>query len=77
MAYNNNHKHHITGYQNRGETKMNANTIISDEMTLDEKLAAIDAAMSNAIAVAADKSSTAGITVAADPADLTMCLGCQ
>lgn len=56
---------------------MNANTIISEEMTLDEKLAAIDAAMANAIAVAADKPSVSGIAVTADPADLTMCLGCQ
>lgn len=56
---------------------MNANAIISEEMTLDEKLAAIDAAMANAMAVAQDKKSTAGISVQADPADLTMCFGCQ
>lgn len=56
---------------------MNANTIIADDMTLDQKLAAIDAAMANAMAVAEDKSSQAGFTVQADPADLTMCLGCQ
>ncbi|UTX51333.1 hypothetical protein KI440_04035 [Candidatus Saccharibacteria bacterium TM7i] len=56
---------------------MNSNAIISDEMTLDEKLAAIDAAMANAMALAQQKTQTAGVTVQADPADLTMCLGCQ
>lgn len=56
---------------------MNANTIISEEMSLDEKLAAIDAAMANAMAVAQEKTNTKGFTVQTDPADLTMCLGCQ
>lgn len=58
---------------------MNANTIISDEMTLDEKLAAIDAAMATAVlnAQASAKHSDGGIMVQSDPADLTMCLGCQ
>ena len=56
---------------------MQANTIISEEMTLDEKLAAIDAAMANAVAVAQQKTKTTGISIEADPADLTMCLGCQ
>ncbi len=56
---------------------MNANAIISDEMTLDEKLAAIDDAMANAVANAQQTSSDGSITVQADPADLTMCLGCQ
>lgn len=57
---------------------MNASTIISDNMTLEEKLAAIDAAMANAQA-AADESAAANGTFAAplDPADLTMCEGCQ
>ena len=47
--------------------------IINDAMTLDEKLAAIDAALATAVA------SVNGTIVSApvDPADLTMCLGCQ
>ena len=59
---------------------MQANTIITDEMTLDEKLAAIDAAMANAMAsaVANAKSQQNDASAApVDPADLTMCLGCQ
>lgn len=56
---------------------MNANSIITDDMTLDEKLAAIDAAMSNAMASLQNKPQLAGVAVQADPADLTMCLGCQ
>ena len=57
---------------------MNASTIINDEMTLEEKLAAIDKAMKNAQAMANDEAAQNG-TVAApiDPADLTMCEGCQ
>lgn len=57
---------------------MNANTIISDDMTLDEKLAAIDAAMATALENAQQQSSVLGVASApVDPADLTMCLGCQ
>lgn len=57
---------------------MNANAIITDEMTLDEKLAAIDAAMANAVAQAQDDAAQNGVTfVQPDPADLTMCEGCQ
>jgi len=58
---------------------MNASTIINDNMTLDEKLAAIDAAMANAQAQADDDARSNGFTGAAplDPADLTMCEGCQ
>ena len=57
---------------------MNASTIISDEMTLEEKLAAIDKAMQNAQEQANDEAKANG-TIAAplDPADLTMCEGCQ
>ena len=57
---------------------MNASTIINDTMSLDEKLAAIDAAMANAQAMANDDALSRG-TVAAplDPADLTMCDSCQ
>jgi hypothetical protein len=57
---------------------MNASTIINDTMTLDEKLAAIDAAMA-AAQVQANEDAAARGTFAAplDPADLTMCEGCQ
>ncbi|HET6746650.1 MAG TPA: hypothetical protein VFH06_00910 [Candidatus Saccharimonadales bacterium] len=57
---------------------MNASTIINDDMTLEEKLAAIDLAMKNAQAQANEEAAQNG-TVAAplDPADLTMCEGCQ
>lgn len=57
---------------------MNASAIITDDMTLDEKLAAIDAAMANAIAQAQDDAAAQGTTfVQPDPSDLTMCEGCQ
>jgi hypothetical protein len=57
---------------------MNASTIITNEMTLEEKLAAIDAAMANAQAVADDQAAASGAVAAPlDPADLTMCEGCQ
>jgi len=57
---------------------MNGNAIISDDMTLEEKLAAIDAAMANAQAQAqADAQDSGKIVAPLDPADLTMCLGCQ
>lgn len=53
---------------------MNANNIVNDEMTLEEKLAAIDAAMQTA--EAKHQSSNPG-AAPLDPADLTMCEGCQ
>ena len=57
---------------------MNASQIISDEMTLEEKLAAIDQAMANAQAVADDQARASGqVAAPLDPADLTMCEGCQ
>lgn len=57
---------------------MNASTIINDTMTLDEKLAAIDAAMANAQSQANDEASSRGMIAAPlDPADLTMCDSCQ
>jgi hypothetical protein len=57
---------------------MNASTIITEEMSLDEKLAAIDAAMANAQAQANDDAAARGTYAAPiDPADATMCLGCQ
>lgn len=57
---------------------MNAAAIINDEMTLTEKLAAIDAAMKNA-QEQADEQAVKNNKFAAplDPADLTMCEGCQ
>lgn len=57
---------------------MNASTIINDTMSLDEKLAAIDAAMANAQAQANDDAAARGFAAAPlDPADLTMCDSCQ
>lgn len=57
---------------------MNASTIINDNMTLDEKLAAIDAAMANAQAQANEDAANNGFSAAPlDPADLTMCESCQ
>lgn len=56
---------------------VNANTIITDDMTLDQKLAAIDAMMANAVANAQQTSASAATAAPLDPADLTMCLGCQ
>lgn len=57
---------------------MNASNIISEDMTLDEKLAAIDAAMANAMEQAQENAQANGTTFAPlDPADLTMCEGCQ
>lgn len=57
---------------------MNANQILNDDMTLEEKLAAIDLAMKNAQEQANEEAAQNG-TVAAplDPAELTMCEGCQ
>jgi len=57
---------------------MNASTIINDTMSLEEKLAAIDAAMANAQSMANDEAASRGVTAAPlDPADLTMCDSCQ
>jgi hypothetical protein len=57
---------------------MNANQIISDEMTLEEKLAAIDAAMANAQALANEEAANNGQAAAPlDPASLTICDGCE
>ena len=57
---------------------MNATTILDDTMSLDEKLAAIDAAMANAQAQANDDAKARGVFAAPiDPADATMCIGCQ
>ena len=56
---------------------MNASAIISDEMSLDEKLAAIDAAMANAVTNAAQTSKSGQVSIDIDPADAFMCVGCQ
>jgi hypothetical protein len=57
---------------------MNATQIIDDTMTLEEKLAAIDQAMANAQAQANEDAASRGQMAAPlDPADLTMCEGCQ
>lgn len=57
---------------------MNANTIIDDNMTLEEKLAAIDQAMAAAQSVADDQAAQRGQAAAPiDPALLTICDGCE
>ena len=57
---------------------MKASTIINDTMSLEEKLAAIDAAMANAQVMANEEAASRGVSAAPlDPADLTMCEGCQ
>ena len=57
---------------------MNASQIITDDMTLEEKLAAIDKAMANAQEQANEEAISQGNYAAPlDPADLTMCQGCQ
>ncbi len=58
---------------------MNASQIINDDMTLEEKLEAIDKAMAAAQQQAQEDAQNKGLQVTAplDPADLTMCLGCQ
>ena len=57
---------------------MNAAQIITNDMSLEEKLSAIDAAMQAAQAVA-DEQARANGSVAApiDPASLTICDGCE
>ena len=51
---------------------------LSDDMTLEEKLSAIDQMMQQAQAEANRKAKSQGVVSApVDPADLTMCLGCQ
>ena len=56
----------------------NASTIINDDMTLEEKLAAIDVAMKNAQDQANDEAAASGTTAAPiDPALFTICDGCE
>lgn len=57
---------------------MNASHIMNDTMSLEEKLAAIDAAMANAQQQASEDAAANGASAAPlDPADLTMCDSCQ
>lgn len=57
---------------------MQASTILNDDMTLDEKLEAINKAMLAAQEVANEEAARRGeIAAPIDPADLTMCEGCQ
>jgi hypothetical protein len=57
---------------------MNANAILNEDMTLEEKLAAIDAAMANAQAVADDQArANGGASAPIDPSLLTICDGCE
>ena len=57
---------------------MNASTIITDEMTLEQKLEAIDKAMAAAQEQAQEEAASRG-TIAAplDPASLTICDSCE
>ncbi len=56
---------------------MNSKTILSDDMTLDEKLAAIDAAMASAVVQSQQGGASGSADAPLDPADLTICFGCQ
>ena len=57
---------------------MNGSTIIDDNMTLEQKLAAIDQAMKNAQSVADDQAAQNGqISAPIDPSMLTICDGCE
>ena len=58
--------------------KMNANQIITDDMTLEEKLSAIDAALKKAQEQADEEAKKNGtISAPLDPASLTICDGCE
>lgn len=57
---------------------MNASQIINDDMTLEEKLQAISDAMESAQTEANQRAAANGqIAAPIDPAELTMCEGCQ
>ena len=57
---------------------MNASQIINDDMSLEEKLKAIADAMTQAQQTANVFASANGqVAAPIDPADLTMCEGCQ
>lgn len=56
----------------------NASQIINDDMTLEEKLKAIEDAMKNAQEMANDEAASKGMVAAPiDPQDFLMCEGCQ
>jgi hypothetical protein len=56
----------------------NANTIINEEMSLEEKLAEIDQAMQNAQDKANKEATNSGqVAAPIDPQDFLMCEGCQ
>lgn len=55
---------------------MDASKIINDQMTLEEKLAAIDAAM-KAGAQEFNKKNGRPLNTPVDPAELTVCEGCE
>ena len=57
---------------------MNAGQIITDDMSLEEKLSAIDAAM-KAVQQAADDQAkkSGGIAAPLNPTSLTICNGCE
>ena len=57
---------------------MNANAIVNDNMTLEEKLQAISHAMEQAQTEANEAAARRGdVAAPLDPAALTMCEGCQ
>ena len=57
---------------------MNASKIINDDMTLEEKLSAIDAAMKAAQEAATEQAKKSGTIVApVDPSLATICVGCE
>lgn len=57
---------------------MNASTILNDNMSLEQKLQAISDAMEQAQTEANEQAAARGdMAVPIDPADLTMCEGCQ
>lgn len=55
---------------------MNASEVIKDEMTLEQKLAAIDAAVKQA-QLDFNKKNGRPIDAPVDPANLTICDGCE
>lgn len=55
---------------------MNASQILNEDMTLEEKLAAIDAAMLKG-AEEFNQKNGRPLDAPVDPSDLTMCEGCQ
>lgn len=57
---------------------MNSNALLNDDMTLEEKLQAISDAMEQAQQTANEAAAARGeVAAPIDPADLTMCEGCQ